>query len=270
MKNTFLDKPFPYLNELKYRLIHVGIIMAYSIFFMVVFHPFGFDAWLTKGWFSLAAMGVLGSIPIAISQLIVRPLIPIKEFKVKHLLLWFLSELLVLTVFMAILYEDPEFTFIEDLETTFEYTGLIALLPYSFSILVIVLIQINKEKNAKKELTSEDIDLISFKDERNQVKFSVKSKDILYLESTDNYVTVYFSNEDKVSKHMVRTSLKNIENAELSAKLLRCHRSFIVNLDNVLWMKKEGRNFVLKVKNIDAFIPVSRSYIPKFKSLLQS
>jgi DNA-binding LytR/AlgR family response regulator len=102
------------------------------------------------------------------------------------------------------------------------------------------------------------------------VKFSVKSKDILYLESTDNYVTVYFSNEGKVSKHMIRTSLKNIENAELSVKLLRCHRSFIVNLENVLWMKKEGRNFVLKIKNIESFIPVSRSYIPQFKSLLQS
>jgi len=270
MKDTFLEKPFPYLDELKYRLIHVGIIMAYSIFFMVVFHPFGFDKWLTKGWASLAAMGVLGSVPIAISQLVIRPLIPIKVFKVKHLLIWFFFELLALTLFMSILYEDPQMPFIEDFQTTLKYTGLLALLPYSFSILIITLIQVNKEKNAKKTLTSDDIDLINFKDERDQIKFSVKSKDILFLESTDNYVTVYFSNEDKVNKHMIRTSLKNIENSQLSAKLLRCHRSFIVNLDNVLWMKKEGRNFVLKIKNIGSVIPVSRSYIPKFKSLLQS
>jgi hypothetical protein len=270
MKDTFLEKPFPYLDKLKYRITHVGIIMAYSIFFMVVFQPFGFDAWLTKGWYGLALLGMLGSVPILISQLIIRPLIPIKTFKIKHLLLWFFSEVIGLTVFMAILYEEPQFTFLEDLETTFKYTGLLALPPYSFSILIITLIQINQEKNAKKTLTSDDIDLISFKDERDQVKFSVKSKDILYLESTDNYVTVYFSNEGKVSKHMIRTSLKNIENAELSVKLLRCHRSFIVNLENVLWMKKEGRNFVLKIKNIESFIPVSRSYIPQFKSLLQS
>ncbi len=270
MKDTFLEKPFPYLDKLNFRLIHVGIIMAYSIFFMVVFHPFGFDKWLTRGWISLAVLGVLGSVPIAVSQLIVRPLIHIKNFKVKHLILWFIFEVLALTVFMAILYEDPEYTFFQDLETTFKYTGLIALLPYSFSILIIVLIHVNKEKNAKKELTSNDIDLINFKDERDQIKFSVKSKDILFLESTDNYVTVYFSGENKVNKQMIRTSLKNIENAQLSSKLIRCHRSFIVNLDNVLWMKKEGRNFVLKVKDIGSIIPVSRSYIPKLKSLLQS
>jgi len=266
----FLNKPFPYLDEFKYRLIHVGIIMAYSIFFMVTFKPFGFDAWLTKGWYGLAALGILGSLPIAISQLVIRPLFKIKTFKVKYFLLWFLCELIALTVFMAILYDDPEYTFFQDLKTTFKYTALLAILPYSFSILVIALIQINKEKNEKKKITSQDLDMISFKDERDQVKFSVKQKDILYLESTDNYITVYFSNGDKVSKHMIRTSLKRVEESELSSKIVRCHRSFMVNLDNVEWMKKDGRNFVLKIKDIDSFIPVSRSYIPQFKSLLQS
>ena len=268
---TFINKPFTYLNSLKYRLIHVGIIMAYSVFFMVAFNPFSFDTWLSHGWIELAGLGILGSVPIAISQLLVRPLIRIKTFKVKHFIIWFILELILLTIFMSVLYSEPEYSFFDNLRTTFKYTALIALLPYSFSILIIVLIQLNKEKNQKKTLTSDDIDLVSFRDERDQVKFSVKSNDILYIESTDNYITVFFSNEDedKVSKQMIRTSLKKIEEAQLSSKLLRCHRSFMVNLENVLWMKKEGRNFVLKVKSINSFIPVSRSYIPQFKSLIQ-
>ena len=266
---TFLNRPFPYLDNLKYRLIHVGIIMAYSVFFMVVFQPFSFNSWLNMGWFGLAGLGIFGSIPIAISQLLIRPLINIKTFRVKHFIIWFILELIFLTVFMSLLYSDPDYNFLEDLKSTFEYTAKIAILPYSFSILIISLIQINKEKSLKKVLTSEDIDLLSFKDEREQVKFSVKSNDILYIESTDNYVTLFFSNEDKVNKQMIRTSLKRIEDTKLSLKLLRCHRSFMVNIDNVLWMRKEGRNFVLKVKSIDSFIPVSRSYIPQFKSLIQ-
>jgi len=43
-----------------------------------------------------------------------------------------------------------------------------------------------------------------------------------------------------------------------------------VNLENVQWMKKEGRNYLLKVKSVDTFIPVSRSYTPHFKSLIQA
>lgn len=272
MISTFLNKPFPYLNSLRYRLIHVGIIMTYSVFFMVTFNPFGFDSWLSRGWFELAGLGILGSIPIAISQLLIRPLVKIEAFEVKHFIIWFILELILLTLFMSILYSEPEYNFFDDLRTTFKYTTLISFLPYSFSILIIILIQLNKEKNAKKSLTSDDIDLISFKDERDQVKFSVKNNDILYIESTDNYITVYFLNEDenKVGKQMIRTSLKKIEEAELSSKLQRCHRSFMVNLDNVQWMKKEGRNFVLKIKSINSFIPVSRSYIPQFKSLIQN
>ena len=268
---TFLNKPFPYLDSRKYRLIHVGIIMAYSVFFMVAFNPFGFDTWLSRGWVELAGLAILGSIPIAISQLLVRPLIHIKTFSVKHFFIWFILELILLTVFMSVVYSEPDYNFFDDLRTTFKYTTLIIFLPYSFSILIIVLIQLNKEKNLKKTLTSDDIDLVSFRDERDQVKFSVKSQDILYIESTDNYITVFFANEDedKVNRQMVRTSLKKVEEAQLASKLLRCHRSFMVNLDNVLWMKKDGRNFVLKIKSINSFIPVSRSYIPQFKSLIQ-
>jgi ribosomal protein L28 len=270
MKNNILDKPFPYLDDLKYRLILVSIIMAYSVFFMVTFDPFTFSSMLKLKWLGLVLMGILGTVPIAISQFIIRPLIYIKQFKVKHFLFWFLGELLALTAMMAVMYDDPDFSFFKDFQTTLKYSAPLAIIIYSFALLIIVLIQVNKEKNTKKKLTSKDIDLISFKDERDQVKFSVKRKDILYIESTDNYITVFFSNGEKVSKHMVRTSLKRVEESELSSKLVRCHRSFIVNLENVEWMKKDGRNFVLKLKQIESFIPVSRSYIPQFKSLLQS
>ncbi|NPA37044.1 MAG: LytTR family transcriptional regulator [Chlorobi bacterium] len=271
MKNSFLDKTFPFLDELRYRIVLVLIIMVYSVFFMVTFDPFTISSMLKLKWLGLVAMGLLGTVPIAISQLVIRPLIRIKTFKVKHFLLWFAAEVIALTILMAIMYDDDsEYSFFKDFQTTFKYTALLAIIIYSFAILIIVLIQVNKEKNTKNKITSKDIDLISFKDERDQVKFSVKRKDILYIESTDNYITVFFSNGGKVSKHMIRTSLKRVEESELSTKLLRCHRSFIVNLENVEWMKKEGRNFVLKIREIESFIPVSRSYIPQFKSLLHS
>ncbi len=41
---TLLNKPFPYLDSRRYRLIHVGIIMTYSVFFMVALNPYGFNS----------------------------------------------------------------------------------------------------------------------------------------------------------------------------------------------------------------------------------
>ena len=269
MIKAFLNKPFPYLDKLYYRLLLVSIMAVYTVFFLVAFHPFNFDKWLTTGWLGLALMGILAAIPFLISQILVRSLVKIKKFKVKHLIIWFLFELVLLTLFMAVLYNDPDYDFFEDITSTFKYTILLILPPYSFALLVVVLLQIVKQKDKTQYLSNNKIDLISFKDEKGQVKFSVRSSDLLYIESMDNYVIIFFLDDSgNVNKHILRTSLKNIEEEKYSPNLLRSHRSYIVNLENVTWMKKEGRKYVLKLKNIDPFIPVSRSFIPQFELLL--
>jgi hypothetical protein len=278
-KETFLnilDKPFPYLDKIYLRLIHVITILIYSVFIMEVFQPFNFNLWLrTEGIISsvglgLATFGIIGSLIVALSQLVIRTLIKINQFKLKHFILWVLGELILISIMLTLAIRDPRFSFFEEIKTTLGYTSLVLILPYSFSIVITAFIYHMREKTVKSKFSAEQMDLISFKDERDQVKFSVKRKDILYLESTDNYITVYFLNDKVVSKHMVRTSLKKLEDLNISDFLVRCHRSFMVNLENVLWMKKEGRNFVLKIKQLDSLIPVSRSYVPHFKSLIQS
>jgi len=269
MINRFLNKPFPYLDKLYYRLLLVIIMAIYTVFFLVVYQPFNFDEWLTKGWWGLVLMGLLAAIPFLISQVLIRSLVKIKKFKVKHLIIWFLFELILLTLFMSLLYYEPQFDFLQNLSTTLKYTVLLIIPPYSFALLVVVLMQIMKQKNKTSYLSSNKIDLINFKDEKGQVKFSVRSQDVLYIESMDNYVIIFFAGDsDNVNKHILRTSLKNIEQEKYSPNLLRSHRSYIVNLENVIWMKKEGRKYVLKLKNVDTFIPVSRSFIPQFEFLL--
>ncbi len=271
MINNILNKPFPYLNKTSRRIIHVIIIFIYSIAFLKVFKPFNAQEWLNEGWiawFGIAGFGLLGSIVIGISQLVIRSMVKFDIFKVKHFILWFIAELLFITLFMSWIYGNPENTFFTELKATFKYTSLISVLPYSFSILLIVSIVHHNEKTDNSKIVKIPNELISFKDERDQIKFSIKRKDLLYLESTDNYITVYFINETLMSKQMVRTSLKKIEESKICDNLARCHRSFMVNIENVLWIKKEGRNYVLKVKNTESLIPVSKSYVPRVKSIL--
>jgi len=266
-----LNRPFPYLNKTKFRIIHVGIILVYSIIFLEVFDPFNASNWLEEGWrswFGMAGLGMLGSIVIASSQLIGRRIIKFKTFKTKHFILWFLCEILLTSILMAWIYGNPENPFFIELKSTLKYTSLISVLPYSFSILLIASILHHKEKSEFLDNAIPEKELVSFKDERDQIKFSIKGEDLLFLESTDNYVTVYFLNNNSINKEMVRTSLKKIEELNVYNKLTRCHRSYMVNIENVLWIKKEGRNYVLKLKNAEPLIPVSRSYVPTIKSIL--
>jgi len=68
---------------------------------------------------------------------------------------------------------------------------------------------------------------------------------------------------------MVRNSMKKVEKQLSSSGLVRCHRSFIVNIENVHWFKKEGRNYLFKMKHGGTIIPVSRAFVPAIKSLIQ-
>ena len=104
---------------------------------------------------------------------------------------------------------------------------------------------------------------ISFNDENGKIKFSVLAKDLLLLESTDNYVSVYYILEGKLQRKLLRNTIKNMEGMLQENATIRCHRSFMVNTQNVEFVQKEGKKLSIKIKQFDKFIPVS----PKYSSL---
>ena len=270
----FFNSRFTFLDKLKYRLLHVLIILVFSVLFLIVFEPFNIKAWLKyPEWLKdlwLISLGLTFSFIIAFSQLLIRTIVKVKKFKVYHLIIWVTAEILCLTVILTIIFADFTNGFLKEFFITLRFTSIGLLLPYTFSILILMLIQQNSRLQRNfYNLSSEKSDLIHIKDERDQVKFSIHKSSVLYLESSDNYVTIYYLQEDHVKKEMVRNSMKKVEKQLYSSGLVRCHRSFIVNIENVHWLKKEGRNYLFKMNHIDTIIPVSRTFVPAIKSLIQ-
>jgi DNA-binding LytR/AlgR family response regulator len=64
-----------------------------------------------------------------------------------------------------------------------------------------------------------------------------------------------------VSKYLLRNTLKEMEDRFANTNIIRCHRSFMVNLDQVKIAKrtKDGIMLDLGVERIPD-IPVSKSY----------
>ena len=268
----FFNTPFPYLDRWRYRLLHVLIILVFSILFLIVFEPFRINDWIRyPEWlevFGLVSVGVSITITIAFSQLLIRTLIPIAAFRRAHFFLWTIAEVLMVSLIATALYADYSRSFFDELLVSLRFipTGLI--LPYAFSMLILMLIQQKSRRPASgSDIPADSKELIHFRDEREQVKFSLRNDFILYLESADNYVTIFFLQEGNVKKEMVRNSMKKLESLLLPHGLVRCHRSFIVNRENVHWMKKKGRNYQIKLKSCDTIIPVSRGYHSAVRSL---
>ncbi|MPN39054.1 hypothetical protein SDC9_186580 [bioreactor metagenome] len=89
---------------------------------------------------------------------------------------------------------------------------------------------------------------------------------LLYIESADNYATIYYLNKSKKSHYLIRNSLKWMEeHLTKDTPLIRCHRSYIVNLDKVKILKKEKGGIMLELDAENTpDIAVSKTYYDSF------
>jgi len=97
------------------------------------------------------------------------------------------------------------------------------------------------------------------------LRFSIKSEDLLYLEAADNYVIIHYRDGEKQLKYMIRTTLKRIEGEMPPKCLVRCHRSFIVNIDQVKTFRKEKDGLIISFESpVHINVPISKTYLEIF------
>ena len=107
--------------------------------------------------------------------------------------------------------------------------------------------------------------MIPFHDEKGILRFSLKSNDLLYLESADNYVSIYYLNKGKVLHFLLRNTLKTMEELfKGNPVIIRCHRSYIINFEKAKLLRKEKDGLLLELDAPELIdIPVSKSYVDK-------
>lgn len=83
---------------------------------------------------------------------------------------------------------------------------------------------------------------------------------LFYIESSDNYSTVFYEKSGMLQKELIRSSLTRLESQISSKNIVRCHRSFIVNLDKVEKVTGNAQGYKLHLKTPELFVPVARKY----------
>lgn len=113
-----------------------------------------------------------------------------------------------------------------------------------------------------------DVMLINFKDEKGELRLSVHSDFLYYIESADNYVKIFYSDKGKLTSYLLRNSLKNMELLLKDELMMRCHRSYMVNVQKIKVLRKtrEGLFIELGDNNVPD-IPVSKTYSKKILKL---
>ncbi len=274
MNFNFLNNSFSLIDKKQDRYLLILVICVFSILFLNIFEPFNIGRWYSDSgiiqFLRLSSYGFVGALVFLFTQFPLRKLFRVNSFTIRSYLLWLVIEISLISLVYIVLYGNPVGNFFNDFVYSIKYTLLGICLPYSFTILVIYYKNQRAEILELQEKISHPVEnrLISFKDENNKIKFSVLPKDLLILESTDNYVSVYYLADEKVRRKLLRNTLKNLEELLKNNSIIRCHRSFMVNSQNIEFVQKQGKKLIVRVRQLEKSIPVSQKYSPLFLAFL--
>src|ERR1035437_1367486 len=267
------QKPIPpYINEKQniIRLVHFTSLFA--LVFINAYSPFGADKWYTltrPQFFTYSTLTILvGVLVVVVSRIIMYHVSQKYSIKIWQYLGWVCAEIFSMAVtyalFEKIVLKDSRL-FTDLLKNSSWNTALVLLLPYS--ILWLYFSWRDKKEQIEKlaefpSFPENSRNMIPFYDDKGILKFSIKKENLLYLESAENYVTICYLNKGKVSKYLLRDTLKKIEDNFSGTEIVRCHRSYMVNFEKVKVIRKDKDGLKLEFDNPSVIdIPVSKTYV---------
>ena len=273
----FLNKQYPFNDDLRHNAKIILFISLGILAFLLIFQPIEIDSFSTKKIFQLI-IGLAGSTFLVLSlNLIVLPSIFPKIFysnvwNIKREIIW--NIWILLTIFSSdlLLYSQ----LFDMFNIRFSDIGKIVLLGF---LPVAVLIIINQDRLLRSHLKSaqqlnkklignkqQKEKLIHFESDYKKDKLSIPPNSLIVIKSADNYVEIYYKSEDVVKKQMIRYSLKKAtETVNEFEFILRCHRTFIVNINHIKEITGNSQGYKLYFENLDFPVFVSQKYIASFK-----
>lgn len=259
-----------YFGIPRYQWLFALSLGAFITLFLLAFQPFGvnnFDPTFHIGLeFALAvsAFGVLVTATVAANEFLLRPLV-LRHPNRGRLFGWLAWTLLLLATVIFGFYNLLGGW--HDLHWR-SYLGFIRDISMLLSLPIAGFLFYLRHEWLKSEyvqlqtihLATPAARLLHFSSDNGKDRVSVALDDLLYLESQDNYVAVTWSEGGARRASLIRSSLKRLEETLDEPLLLRCHRSFIVNLGRVRGCQGNRHGLKLTLEGAERPVPVSRGY----------
>ena len=269
-----------YLRD-RYQLLgEVTFAALFSVVFMLVSIPFSNNAWFRLGnstFFGFTALFAIGSLLIMIVSKVVmyrtRNRFPMTYWQYAA---WNLAEIVLIavlyTVFTVTIAQPEDQSaagiFVHALVYSFVCLGVPCIIAAMFftiidqnrTIRLMNMRDVVTDEVPEEAATDQKFTLF---DNNGVLKLSVSSANLYYVESDDNYIKVWYSdNKGVLQTYMLRCRLKTVEESFAGSDLIRCHRKFIVNMEKVKVLQKVGATYEITLDNEEiAPIPVTKTYI---------
>ncbi|NVO19059.1 MAG: LytTR family transcriptional regulator [Bacteroidetes bacterium] len=271
-------KPIPkYLTSKRNIVQLVLLTAAFALAFINIYQPFGVNVWFDLSPWQLLLYSSLitltGVMVVVISRIIMYYRCKRNPINYWQYLGWVLVEVVSMAMFYSVyikfILHDTRF-FPNLLKLSIQNTALLLLLPYSVLWLYFSWrdkkIMIDEMSQGLQSPDSSKLMAI-FEDEKGVMRFSVKMENLLYIEASDNYVSIFYMDKEKITRFMLRNTLKNLEESLKGTDIIRCHRRFMVNCDlvKVIRREKDGIKLELGIREAQD-LPVTKTYLENVMS----
>jgi hypothetical protein len=276
----FLKQPYPFDSNIKKVIKRNALIGCFVAFFLIVFQPFGTANWhdeyktvklLGYGLVALVVPTLLHWIHIQLQ----KPEDIEENWQVgKEILL-----MLLIIIFITLgnmVYATSLGMGRYSINSFISFFFVVLVIAF-FPIVAGVLLRYNHfrglNQKAASELEQNLQDLQQQHEGENQQQVSLIAEnekdtinliinDLLYIESADNYSNIVFWKNNKIEKVLLRGALKRFEQQLAHYSFIqRCHRSYIINLEQVEHISGNAQGYRMSLKNYDSIIiPVARNY----------
>lgn len=258
-------------------------VFIFSMVFVNVYTPFEYSTWFATNSetmkFVYSTCTILGGMVVLIVSRIIMSFFNKKELiSMLSYVLWLASEILLIVMLYVVVTKlclhdqrSPSIIF----QRTLIFVPAILAIPYIVSYLYLglrskdaAIIQL-KEQNETviRSGSVKGEDTIIFHDENGKSRLSIKNNSILYIGANDNYVNIYYKDNDKVGYTMLRNNIKSLESYLSPYNIVRCHRSYMVNLNQVKMISREKDGMYITLEsNFISRIPLSKSYAEEVMS----
>ena len=261
---------------------NVIVATLFALVFLTAYTPFSDTSWFQLGTNS-RFVGTVGFVGIGTFFLACsRTLMTYCVKKLRHFAFWaYILWLFIEIVLIAAFHTYLSFFVVKATSYSLGYifgkSMLIAFIalavPYTITDLMFSLqdtrrkLMLTKSDTVESddEVMPEHTEIINLMDNNGNLKLSVKLDNLYYIKAEDNYINVFYQRSGAIASYMLRCKMQTIaDNCVDSSSLMRCHRSYIVNINKVSVLHNEADGFIIDFEREGLeSIPVSKTYSAK-------
>jgi hypothetical protein len=273
------NKPYPFYDDFKYNAKLIFFIPLGVFLFLWLFQPFEIAMLPSREkYYLMVGIALITFLALSIYLLFIPSLMPGKfssaVWNIKKEILynvWILFTILAGYFFYA--------KWLVGMNLDFS-TVIMFVLTAAIPITALIIVNHNKmlrthvkladEMNLKLKDNKRILEkIVHFKSEYQKDSLSIKISSLLLIRSANNYIEVFWIDGDAVRNQMVRCSMTNAEETIKEYKfVLKCHRSYIVNINYIDRIEGNSLGYKLFIENVNFDIPVAKGSVERLKQLI--